>query len=434
MDAPASNVARNAYSAAEEGQEGQERDLAERFERVRAASLQLCEALEIEDYGVQPMDDASPPKWHLAHTTWFFETFVLKEYVNDFVAFDDAFEYLFNSYYNGVGKPFDRPRRGHLSRPTVATVMDYRAAIDRQVLDGLAQGLFDSLAQARIELGLHHEQQHQELLLTDIKYNFGNNPLYPAYGGGPTQQSGSSQSMAFVEQPGGIVTIGSSGGFAFDNEYPRHEVLLQPFAMGNRLVRNDEYLEFINDGGYARPELWLSEGWSIVQAQQWQAPLYWTHRDGDWFEYRLDGLHPLQHDLPVVHVSAHEAFAYASWTGARLPTEFEWEAVAQEMTIQGSFVNAGTFHPCADANTAHVVRQLFGEVWQWTSSSYSPYPGYQPLPGTLGEYNGKFMSSQLVLRGGSVATPVEHLRTSYRNFFYPADRWQFSGIRLAANV
>ena len=405
----------------------------EQFLRVRKQSVSLCEPLVLEDYGVQPMDDASPPKWHLAHTTWFFETFILKPCDLHYPVFHPQFEYLFNSYYNGVGKPFCRSKRGTLSRPSVADVLAYRQHVDQHMLE-LLQTSDDQQLLEHVMLGLHHEQQHQELLLTDIKYNFGHNPLFPAYGGGPDTGASCVQ-LRFEDFPGGVVEIGAADGvaFAFDNERPRHNALLQPFRMANRLVTNADFQDFIDDGGYQTAEFWLAQGWSLLQDEKWQAPLYWLERDGQSLEYRLDGLLPRQADLPVVHVSGHEAFAYATWASARLPTEFEWEWVAAQTEVQGPFVESACYHPnaCADGQG---LQQLYGEVWQWTSSSYAAYPGYRPLSGTLGEYNGKFMSSQLVLRGGSCATPKAHIRSSYRNFFYPPDRWQFSGIRLAKDV
>ena len=411
--------------------------LLKRYQRVRSQSLALCAPCEIEDYGVQPMADASPPKWHLAHTTWFFETFVLKKYLPDYHPFNPLFEFLFNSYYNGVGAPFPRERRGHLSRPTVAEVRAYRAYVDEALVDLLAAEMTDNAQlMLHVVLGLNHEQQHQELLLTDLKYNFGHNPLRPRYGGGPVRGHVTGEYRTqFVECPGGIVRIGARGGFCFDNELPRHDVLVHPFTIADRLVTNAQFLAFVEAGGYRQPEFWLSQGWAEVCSKGWQAPLYWQKLDNQWHEYRLDGFLPLDETLPVVHVSAHEAFAYANWSGARLPTEFEWESVAAELSVVGSFVDSGCYHPSAvHKNEGSGFQQFFGEVWQWTSSSYGPYPGYQTLPGTLGEYNGKFMSSQWVLRGGSCATPQEHIRVSYRNFFYPSDRWQFSGIRLAKDV
>lgn len=397
------------------------------------------------------MADASPPKWHLAHTTWFFETFILKQYLEGYRPFHPQFEYLFNSYYNGVGEPYPRAARGHLSRPTVAEVYEYRAYVD-EFMTQLLQHVSDQALVDGVTLGIQHEQQHQELLLTDLKYNFGHNPLFPAYGGHVEKRSGELPPIRMRECVGGLVSIGGPEGFAFDNEHPAHQVFLQDFALADRLVSNGEYQDFIEDGGYSRPDLWLSEGWSWVQEGKLQAPLYWQLKDGAWYEYRLDGLHALDPELPVVHVSGHEAFAYAAWANLRLPTEFEWERAAASAPVLGTFVDSGFYHPQglstsvseiagAEGNfdSVHVeqsasIHQLFGDVWQWTASSYGPYPGYRPLEGTLGEYNGKFMSSQLVLRGGSCATPASHARATYRNFFYPPDRWQFSGIRLAADV
>ena len=410
-------------------------ELCDRFTHVRETTCALVAPLAIEDFCIQPMDDASPPKWHLAHTTWFFETFVLKPWLSDYKAHHPLFEYLFNSYYNGVGRPYPRPQRGHLSRPTVDEVMAYRSSVQREIIQLLTVCGDDEELRRRIELGIHHEQQHQELILTDLKYNFGHNPLFPEYGGKITADV-PVKAPGFVGFAGGVVPIGANAeGFVFDNELPAHEVLIPPFEFADRLVSNGEFLEFVLDGGYQKPHLWLSEGWSIVETQGWNKPLYWHERDGHWFEYRLDGLSPLNLDLPVVHVSAHEAFAFAQWCDCRLPTEFEFETVLRSHSEhhEDTFLNEERFHP-AGYVSGGVMQQLRGVVWQWTASSYSPYPGYRPLPGTLGEYNGKFMSSQLVLRGGSCVTPRSHYRDTYRNFFYPPDRWQFSGIRLARDV
>ena len=389
------------------------------------------------------MDDASPPKWHMAHTTWFFETFVLKPFLPGYQPFNDQFEYLFNSYYNGVGEPFPRVKRGHLSRPTVAQVFEYRAYVEAKVRELLAQDQVDTeQISERIVLGCHHEQQHQELLLTDLKYNFGNNPLSPIYVATDTSPSRQPGKLNFVAFDGGVKEIGCSGGnFSFDNEHPHHSVFLQPYKLAERLITNGEYLEFIEDDGYQRSDLWLSEGWSKVQQANWRQPLYWQKLDNAWYEYTLAGLKPLDLGAPVVHISGFEANAYASWANARLPTEqeFEWAACQTPNALQGTYLESHLFHPQSTqgtnevGNNQGVLKQMFGDVWQWTSSSYSPYPGYQPLPGTLGEYNGKFMSSQLVLRGASCVTPKSHARASYRNFFYPPDQWQFSGLRLATN-
>ncbi len=390
-------------------------ELVQRYRGVREDSLRLCEPLAIEDYGVQPMPDASPPKWHLAHTTWFFETFVLKPYSADYRLFDPDFEYLFNSYYNGVGKQFPRSRRGNLSRPTVAQVRDYRAYVDeamRPLLDAPA-----GVVEKRTILGLHHEQQHQELLLTDLKFNFGNNPLHPVYRDDRAEPERTAvREPTFSSFDGGVAEIGCGGesSFAFDNETPRHRVFLQPYMLADRLVTNGEFLAFIEDGGYTRPELWLADAWARQQSgEAWRAPLYWRLEEDGWYEYHLSGLQPLDVDAPVIHVSHYEADAFARWAGARLPTEQEWEAAV-----------AGGGN----------LEQVVGEAWQWTSSPYVSYPGYRPLPGALGEYNGKFMANQMVLRGGSCVTPDGHVRPTYRNFFYPSDRWQFSGIRLARDA
>ncbi len=420
--------------------------LTERYLDIRRRTIQLCAPLEADDYGVQPMADASPPKWHLAHTTWFFETFILKAYRPDHRPYNDAFEYLFNSYYNAVGEQFPRAQRGRLSRPTTTEITQYRHHVDAAMTDLLADAA-DSTAIDRTILGLHHEQQHQELIVTDLKNNLGTNPLYPAYAERRTPRTvgGTPPEHRFIELPGGLIEIGAAparGEFAFDNEQPRHRVYLQPYELGSRLVTNGEYREFISDGGYRRPELWLSEGWGRLGAGQLgAAPLYWQRnsdqRDSDeWLEYTLSGLAPLQLDVPVVHVSYFEADAFAHWRGARLPTEFEWEHAASQRGADantGAFADDACFHPQPAAGTAEFA-QLFGDAWEWTASAYAAYPGFESAGGALGEYNGKFMSSQMVLRGGSCATPRDHVRATYRNFFYPGDRWQFSGIRLARDV
>ncbi|MFW6093255.1 MAG: ergothioneine biosynthesis protein EgtB [Pseudomonadota bacterium] len=420
------------------------------YAAVRAASEALCAPLETDDYGVQPMDDASPPKWHLAHTTWFFETFLLKPLLPGYRAFDERFEFLFNSYYNGIGEQYPRPRRGVLSRPTVDAVYEYRRHVDAAMASLLERP--EAETRARVELGLHHEQQHQELLLTDIKCILGTNPLLPAYRRDlATVPAGAlDDGGGFIEFDGGIISVGACGpeqAFCFDNELPRHDVLLRPFALADRLVSNGEFLAFVEDGGYRRPELWLSDGWAAMAGQPAvdapdrrpgvgprPGPLYWYREDGEWFEYRLCGPAPLRYDLPVTHVSFYEADAFSRWAGCRLPTEHEWEVVACEQPVVGNFADAEVLHPRLAAGGGRRPAQMFGDVWEWTASPYVAYPGYRPLPGTLGEYNGKFMSNQLVLRGGSCATPEGHVRPSYRNFFYPGDRWQFTGIRLAHDL
>lgn len=412
-------------------------ELSSNYAAVRARTTRICEPLATEDYVIQPMVDASPPKWHLAHVTWFFETFILKPFVPGYKPYNPAYEVLFNSYYNGVGEPFPRAERGRLSRPTVAEVMAYRQYVDDHMAELVASELGGDLL-FRTILGLNHEQQHQELLLTDLKYNLGNNPLYPAYLEQVVSATGQGRSeMRFHEYPGGIYQTGatalSPGEFAFDNELPRHDVLTRDFALASRLVTNREYLEFMQDGGYQRPEFWLSDAWRFVShpVMAIRKPLYWVERDGEWHEYSLTGgLQPLAPDAPVCHVSGYEADAYARWAGCRLPTEDEWEVAAQSERQEGNFYESGALRPLP-VGSRHGMNQMFGDLWEWTSSSYSAYAGFQPFQGSLGEYNGKFMANQLVLRGGSCVTPQMHIRHSYRNFFYPADRWQFSGIRLA---
>ncbi len=415
------------------------RPLPLRYEAVRRSTLELCAPLQIEDYGVQPMAEASPPKWHLAHTTWFFEQFVLKPYVPGYTEFHPMYERLFNSYYNAVGEPFPRANRGHLSRPTVNDTLAYRAHVDC-AMSALFERVDESSALETIVLGIHHEQQHQELLLTDIKCILGSNPLAPPYCSSavPAIKTATHDAYSFCDIRGGTVEIGraDNDGFAFDNEQPTHRVLLQPYRLGTRLVTNAEFLEFMLDDGYRRPEFWLADGWDrSKRGALGPAPLYWCQQEGRWFEYRLDGNQPLRPDTPVVHVSFFEADAYARWKGVRLPTEFEWENAAStfERNQPGNFVESGVLHPAA-AQCDTGVRQLMGDVWEWTASAYHPYPGFRARAGALGEYNGKFMSNQMVLRGGSCATPQSHIRPTYRNFFYPHDRWQFSGIRLAQDT
>jgi len=403
------------------------------YTAVRRASEMLCEPLAREDYGLQAMPDTSPPKWHLAHTTWFFETFLLKPFMSGYRAFHPQFEYLFNSYYEQVGAQFPRPQRGLLSRPTVDEVYRYRAHVDAAMAALLADtGRKDrpEIA-ARATLGCHHEEQHQELLLTDIKYGLAVNPLRPAYHAGlPSAPDGAPTAPGWIEYAGGEREIGHAGeGFAFDNESPRHRVLLTPHALASRLVTNGEYLEFIEAGGYRRSEYWLSDGWRALRERQWQTPLYWEKIEGRWWQFTLGGMQRLDESGPVCHVSYYEADAYARWAGKRLPTEAEWEAAAQQQNVHGNLREAGYLHPIPALPGAQPA-QLFGDVWEWTGSAYAPYPGYRAASGALGEYNGKFMVNQMVLRGGSCVTPSAHMRASYRNFFYPADRWQFSGIRL----
>ena len=408
------------------------------YATVRTRSEALCEPLAVEDYGVQPIVDASPPRWHLAHTTWFFETFLLKPFGAGYRPFHPAFEYLFNSYYNGIGKQFPRPRRGTLSRPTVADVLAYRRHVDEAMAPLLNSE--EAEVRTRIELGLQHEQQHQELMVTDIKTNLGLNPLKPAYRTAPAVEA-QPVPLTFETFAGGVAEVGAGAdvSFCFDNERPRHKAWLEDFALANRLATNAEYAEFIEDGGYRTPSLWLSEGWAWRSENGVEAPMYWRRADGAWLEYRLDGEHPLLLAAPVVHVSHYEADAFARWANARLPTEAEWEVAASRQPASGSLPSRPphplpALHPPPAPEHGGALQQLTGACWQWTSSAYGPYPAYRPLAGTLGEYNGKFMSGQVVLRGGSCATPPGHARLTYRNFFHPRDRWQFTGIRLAKSL
>jgi ergothioneine biosynthesis protein EgtB len=423
----------------ESAQTGTPVDLEAAYRVVRGTSERLAAPLQPEDMVVQSMPDASPTKWHLAHTSWFFETFVLAAAG---IAPDHhpAFAYLFNSYYNAVGPRSPRPSRGLMTRPTVAEVRAYRAAVDEAMLAWLRDGGAAGPLGAVAELGLHHEQQHQELLLTDIKHAFAQNPLLPPYIGEPgaqaTAKGPSAASTTWIALPGGLHEVGAepSAGFAFDNEGPRHRVWLEPYRLATGLVTCGDWLEFMAAGGYAEPGVWLSDGWAQVQANGWQAPLYWWREDdGEWRHYTLYGprrVHPAE---PVCHVSFYEADAFARWSGARLPTELEWEVAARAQPLTGTFQEAGVFHP-RPAATGEGLAQVYGEVWQWTASPYVGYPGYRPAAGAIGEYNGKFMCNQLVLRGGSIATPRSHIRPTYRNFFYPHCRWQFAGLRLAGDA
>jgi ergothioneine biosynthesis protein EgtB len=411
--------------------------LAARYRQVRADTERLCEPLCTEDFVVQSMPDVSPTKWHIAHVSWFFETFVLKRYVHGYRAHHEDFEYLFNSYYNAVGEQHPRPERGLLTRPTVAEAFEYRAHVDEHMGRLFETGLPPEAADV-VELGLHHEQQHQELMLMDIKHVLSVNPLHPAYRPAPPRRGESPTApLRFIPIDGGDVEIGHGGdGFGYDNESPRHVARIPPMELGSRLVTNGEFLRFIEDDGYRRPELWLADGFTAVGERGWRAPQYWVEREGRWHEFTLSGLRPLDPGAPVVHVSYYEADAYASWAGERLPTEAEWEAHAAAAKVEGNFVDDGLLHPDAMAPEVGTprARQLFGDVWEWTASAYSAYPGFRAAGGALGEYNGKFMCNQMVLRGGACVTPRSHIRATYRNFYYPHQRWQFSGIRLARDV
>lgn len=405
------------------------------FRTVRSLTERLAEPLSPEDCLVQSMPDASPVKWHLAHTTWFFETFVLGPFLPGYRPFHPAFGYLFNSYYNAVGSRHPRPQRGLLTRPSLGEVIQYRAYVDEHMAGLLAQGPVDAVGSV-VTLGLNHEQQHQELIVTDLKHALSCNPLRPAYreNGLDKEQERGAPPFWWIEQTGGTVCAGHSGaGFFFDNEGPRHRVLLSPFRLGSRLVTNAQFQEFIADGGYRRPELWLSDGWAACQERRWEAPLYWFMEGDDWQHFTLDGVAPVAPADPVCHFSFYEADAFARWAGARLPTEFEWESVATDLPVAGNFLESDLLRPAPPTQVAGAV-QMFGDVWEWTASPYIAYPGYRTPPGALGEYNGKFMCNQFVLRGGSCATPRGHVRATYRNFFPPDARWQFSGLRLARDA
>ncbi len=418
------------------GQNGNTQEVtpAERFIKVRSYTEHLCDPLVPEDCVIQTMEDVSPTKWHLAHTTWFFETFVLRECDDGYEPFDERFAYLFNSYYVQAGDRHCRPKRGLLSRPTVDEVYEYRGYVDRHMQELLmASDALDPELKRRVELGLNHEQQHQELILTDVKHVLSENPLHPVYKEGqPVGHSALPPEMQWIEFDGGLYEIGYTGdGFHYDNEKPVHKYYLEPFVVGSRLVTNREFLEFIEDDGYNRQEIWLSEGWAAREKQGWRAPGYWESVDGRWFSFTLRGFRPVNLDEPVSHVSYYEADAYSRWAGARLLNEFEWEVASATVPVQGNFVEQENFHPIPISSRGGELAQMFGDVWEWTRSQYSPYPGYNPEPGALGEYNGKFMCNQFVLRGGSVATSSTHIRRTYRNFFYPGARWQFTGVRLA---
>jgi len=413
---------------------GNQRD---RFLRIRAQSEALAAPLSPEDCAAQSMADASPVKWHLAHTTWFFETFVLEREPGH-APFHPEYRALFNSYYNAVGPQHERPQRGLLTRPDLETVRAWRRQVDERMLARLdaRDGLAPELAEI-VEIGLHHEQQHQELILTDVLHLFSRNPLHPAYRarGAPVRPDAKPTRLRWHGQAGGLVEIGHAGaGFAFDNEGPRHAYFLPPFELASRLVTNAEYRAFQEDRGYERAELWLSDAWARCQHEGWRAPLYWELRDGRWHQLGLDGLRELHPDEPVCHVSFYEADAYARWAGARLPTEHEWEALAAPLPVAGNFVESRVLAPAGAPEPDGAPRQLFGDCWEWTRSPYCAYPGYRPAAGALGEYNGKFMANQMVLRGGSCVTPGDHVRASYRNFFFPDARWQWSGIRLARDA
>lgn len=418
--------------------------LVQHYDEIRSHTESLAAPLSPEDQTVQSMPDVSPTKWHRAHVTWFFETFVLADNEPGFVPFQEQYWFLFNSYYEAVGPRYARPDRGLLSRPGAHDVGVYRGNVDdrmRDLVAGLDAGSLDKVVPT-IELGFHHEQQHQELLLMDIKHVLSLNPLQPVYAGSPSERS-EPDPLGWVEVEGGLVEIGHDGdGFSFDNELPRHNEWLEPYRLADRLTTNGEWLEFIHDGGYERPGLWLSDGWAKVKEEHWQAPLYWTEHDGVWFEHTLNGTWPVNPGLPVSHVSFYEAEAFATWAGKRLPSEAEWEHAlvadgqADDSNVVGNLADRETYHPRAaqpgtsQAGSGH-LRQAYGDCWEWTSSAYHPYPGFHPAEGAIGEYNGKFMSNQMVLRGGCALTSPGHARATYRNFFPHQSRWALSGVRLA---
>ena len=437
---PAIGEATAVRSRSHTGPSHAERLLA-RYREIRDFTTGLCANLEPEDCVVQSMPDVSPTKWHVAHTTWFFETFILKKFLPGYRAEIPQYAYLFNSYYNAAGDMHRRDLRGLISRPTVKEARRYRASIDSHIANLLSDA--DEKLLVEIEpiliLGIHHEQQHQELLITDIKHVFAQNPLHPIFRERkidivPVEAA----RIHFVDFDEATVEIGHEGSdFSYDNEGPRHRALVGAFSLASRPVTNGEYMKFIEAGGYTRPEFWLSLGWMTVNEQRWHAPLYWVKRDDAWWHFTLSGFRLIDESEPVTHVSYFEADAFANWSDARLPTEFEWERAAGDLPIEGNLVEKGQFHPQAltaagqDRNHLH---QMFGDVWEWTRSAYSPYPGYRAAPGALGEYNGKFMCNQYVLRGGSCATSRSHIRPTYRNFFQPEKRWQFTGIRLARDL
>ncbi len=413
--------------------------LSDRYREIRAATDALASVLSDEDCAIQSMPDASPVKWHLAHTSWFFETFLLDSALPGYRSYDPAFRVLFNSYYNAVGDKHPRPQRGLLSRPSRGDVIAYRAHVDEGMRRLLARRESDDAKLANlIELGLQHEQQHQELILTDVLHLLSCNPLQPAYlllSGRDGLAATDAGAPAWFEFDGGLTDIGHDGtAFAFDNELPRHREFLAPFALASRPVCNGDYLAFIGDGGYRRPELWLSEGWDWLNANDIAAPLYWRRDPAGWRRFTLRGALPIEPAAPVCHLSLFEADAYARWSGARLPTESEWEIAAARVPVDGNFVEDGALLPRPSTAAAGTLTQMFGDVWEWTQSDYAPYPGFRPASGAIGEYNGKFMCNQYVLRGGSCVTPRSHIRVTYRNFFPAAARWQFSGFRLARDL
>ncbi len=408
-----------------------------RFLEVRKLSLKLVSPLETEDFVIQSMQDVSPTKWHLAHTTWFFEAFILTKADPNYKSINPLYAYLFNSYYVQMGKRWTRGQRGFLSRPTVKEIYQYRNYVDNNMVEFLLNCDENKLKEYSpiVEIGLNHEQQHQELILTDIKHVLSINPLHPVYFNQTKENKTEINPVKWIEFPPGNVEIGNEGNeFCYDNETPKHKTYIQPFAIADRLITNKDYMEFIEAGGYRETTLWLSDGWALAEAEKWKAPLYWEKKDGDWFSFTLNGYKKVNPAEPLCHISYYEAEAFAAWKEMRLPTETEWELAAENIKYEGNFVDDEKFHPVPLNNNEPGLKQMFGDVWEWTGSAYLPYPGFKPLPGALGEYNGKFMSGQMVLRGGSCATSKSHIRKTYRNFFPPYARWQFMGIRLVKNI
>ncbi|WP_281657822.1 ergothioneine biosynthesis protein EgtB [Halobacillus sp. Cin3] len=405
------------------------------YAETRTITEKLVQTLKTEDFVVQAAKHVSPTKWHLAHTTWFFEKFILEVYIPDYRHYNEAFLFLFNSYYETVGEFHPQERRGLITRPTVEETMDYRRHVDQEMSRLLAERVGDADIDGLVEIGLQHEQQHQELILMDIKYNFSYNPLYPVFKEQVDASYGRAPELSFFEFKEGIADIGHNGeGFAFDHEGPRHKTYLHPYRIANRPVTNGEFIQFMESGGYEQPEHWLSDGWGTVKENQWKHPQYWVNKDGEWHMFTLSGLQKIDLDAPVSHVSFYEADAYARWSGRRLPTEQEWEHAMEKLEVDGHFMEHEQYQPHSIYKGDGTMEKAYGDVWEWTQSPYVPYPGNKPLDGALGEYNAKFMANQLVLRGGACVTPQSHIRATYRNFFHPEMRWQFSGFRLAEDV
>ena len=411
-------------------------DILKQFTETRNTSRNLAMPLSDADATVQSMPDASPAKWHLAHTTWFFERMILAPFLTDYREFDPTFNFLFNSYYETIGDRQPRPRRGMITRPSLETVLDYRSHVEAGICRLLSNPL-DPVINKLVSLGCQHEQQHQELLLTDILHLFSQNPLKPAYKDPEplAVAKDAADQLRWHEFSGGIIEIGHQGaGFHFDCEAPRHRTVVEPYALGHRLITNGEWIDFIEDGGYRQPLHWLASGWDAIRSAGWSMPMYWETRDGEYWSMTLRGAQPVDRSAPVTHISYFEADAYATWAGHRLPTEAEWENAATKVPLTGNFADSGRLRPKPATGSGEELQQIFGDTWEWTRSPFTPYPGFKIQEGAVGEYNGKFMCGQFILRGGSCVTPPGHIRTTYRNFFPPDARWQFSGMRLAKDL